>query len=247
MKPAFALLPLCVFAVACSSSSQQSNDTSADYANDIVSKTVSAQNVSTVDTTIKESETEPIAELPEAYSRFKLDALDTATIAITDTVIMTEEVIVPDETPKDTNIFRSAFNAGASFAAPAMNDSTLKSSFSNILLKAEQNGNPSSAAIMMAGKYFKTLQICAQNNRNEVALKQGIDGLDNLTAYLNDAMQSNHDIKTNLLLQKIIEKANLCRTMYQKCNEENSASADKYRPLADTLSVIQNGIFSKPK
>lgn len=261
MKTNTALIVLLAFVVSCNGGSQSDSKV------EEVITTKSVQTASTSGDTVQnnieeESEVvaatdsvvaEPQPTIPEAYSKFNLDLLDSATADLyddQDTSAAEDFAYEPEPAGADGNKYKTAFQTGVSFANHIhkrhhISDS-LRSSlshFSEMILNNEQKGDPSAAAIMMAGKYFKMLQICAERNTDEKRLKQGIDGLDNLRSYINEALQSNKDVSTNLLLQKISEKALSIRNTYEKCNTDYTGQADKYRSLADTIGVMQKNLF----
>ena len=244
MKTKPFLIILLALAVSCGSSSNQEN--SAEILPN-VSSTMSTE-TSEPSTTEPEPQEEPLTEevvetdptIPEAYSKFNLDIIDSDSLFADDTDTVSAEIALADTT--DSNQYRKAFKTGISFGAAPRQHPT-RERFKEIILKNEQKGDASSAAIMIAGKYFKMLQICADSNTDERRLKQAIDGLDNLRNYINEALQSNKDVSTNLILQKISENAIACRTVFEKCNEEYNGQADKYRNLADTISIMQKNLF----
>ncbi len=180
--------------------------------------------------------------VPEAYSKFNLDIIDDDSLTSADNDTIAVDDVIPDST--DSNKYRQAYRTGISFGAVRKGYQN-KEKFSEIILQNEQKGDASSAAIMMAGKYFKMLQMFADKTKDEKRLKQAIDGLDNLRGYINEALQSNKDVSTNILLQKISDNAMACRTVYEKCNADYDGQTDKYRALADTISIMQKNLFAE--
>lgn len=198
--------------------------------------------------TEQESETDTIVEIqepitvPEAYSKFNLDIIDDDSLVSADNDTIAVEDIITDST--DSNKYRQAYRTGISFGAVRKGRPN-NEKFSEIILQNEQKGDASSAAIMVAGKYFKMLQMFADKTKDEKRLKQAIDGLDNLRGYINEALQSNKDVSTNILLQKISDNAIACRTVYEKCNADYDGQTDKYRALADTIRIMQTNLFAE--
>ncbi len=184
---------------------------------------------------------EPIT-IPEAYSKFNLDIIDDDSLVSADNDPIAVEDIITDST--DSNKYRQAYRTGISFGAVRKGRPN-NEKFSEIILQNEQKGDASSAAIMVAGKYFKMLQMFADKTKDEKRLKQAIDGLDNLRGYINEALQSNKDVSTNILLQKISDNAIACRTVYEKCNADYDGQTDKYRALADTIRIMQKNLFAE--
>jgi hypothetical protein len=180
----------------------------------------------------------PEAQLPEAYSKYNLNMLDSA-ISSADIDTLTATASENTEIA-DSNKYKMAYQTGQSFASkPPTN------LFADLVLKAEQEGDASAAAIMMAGKYFKLLEIFAGEKFDEKKLKQGIDGLENLKKYTNEAMQSTKDINTNIILQKIVENTTQCRAIYEKCNEEYSGQTDKYQQLTAAIKDFQKNLVAE--
>ena len=239
---------LLALAVSCSQSgSQDSSSEPVLKASSEVTMDAAAPTVGTMQAeSVNESDTVTVVDsviptVPEAYSKFNLDLIDDDSVADAETDSTAEEVI-PDTT--DSNKYRQAYHTGISFGAVRKSRST-KEHFSDIILQNEQKGDASSAAIMVAGKYFKMLQMFADKNKDEKRLKQAIDGLDNLRGYINEALQSNKDVSTNILLQKISDNAMACRSVYEKCNADYDGQTDKYRALADTIHVMQKNLFAE--
>ena len=242
-KPFFIIL--LALAVSCSSNSSQESTA------EIITKSSSSMSTAasepiTEDTASQEEEPieeeVPVADptIPEAYSKFNLDIIDSDSLFADDTDTVSTEIAEADTT--DSNQYRRAYKTGISFGA-AHREHPTRERFKEIILRNEQKGDASSAAIMIAGKYFKMLQMCADRNTDERRLKQAIDGLENLRNYINEALQSNKDVSTNLILQKISDNTLACRAVFEKCNEEYNGQADKYRNLADTISIMQKNLF----
>lgn len=260
MKTKTALIVLLAFSVACNRSG---SNTDTQEKEETVSKTMQATATIGDSMQVEDNEEQVVADtitivtapqptIPEAYSKFNLDMLDSATAALYDDVdtAATEDVDDEPETAiTESNKYQMAFQAGVSFAKHIHKKHRSHDSISTIdrfsatILNNEQRGDASAAAIMMAGKYFKMLQICAERNTDEKRLKQGIDGLDNLRSYINEALQTNKDVSTNLLLQKISEKAISIRNTYEKCNTDYTGQNDKYRSLVDTIGIMQKNLF----
>ena len=200
--------------------------------------TMNIESVEESDSAISAPST-PEPSIPEAYSKYNLNLIDDDSIVSNN--VDTTGIVTIDTS--DSNKYRLAFKTGMSFGAVHKSRPT-NEQFSDIILKNEQKGDASSAAIMMAGKYFKMLQICADKNADEKRLKQAVDGLENLRNYINDALQSNKDVNTNLILQKISENTLACRSVYEKCNEDYNGESDKYRILADTIRIMQKNLFA---
>lgn len=239
---------LLALAVSCSQSGSQETSSEPVLKASEVTMEAAAPTVGTMQAeTIQESDTVVVADtvmptVPEAYSKFNLDLIDDDSVAEADADSTAEEEVIPDTT--DSNKYRQAYHTGISFGAVRKSRST-KEHFSDIILQNEQKGDASSAAIMVAGKYFKMLQMFADKNKDEKRLKQAIDGLDNLRGYINEALQSNKDVSTNILLQKISDNAMACRSVYEKCNADYDGQTDKYRALADTIHVMQKNLFAE--
>lgn len=248
MKTKTVFLILLAIAVSCSSNNNQ------ETADEIIPKASSTVSVTASDTstsgTETEAEEEPIASvipeadstIPEAYSKFNLDIIDADSLFTDDADTLSADIELVDST--DNNQYRKAFKTGISFGSAHREHHSTRERFKEIILKNEQKGDASSAAIMIAGKYFKMIQRCADRNIDERRLKEAIDGLENLRNYINEALQSNKDVSTNLILQKISDNTIACRTVFEKCNEEYNGQADKYRNLADTISIMQKNLFA---
>lgn len=243
MKAKLSIIILLLLAVSCGSKSSDSSST-AEIVTKQSSKEMSAASTETVaeDTeicdTIATTGASEEAPLPEAYSKYNLNMLDSAlSSADIDTLTATAS---ENTEIADSNKYKMAYQTGQSFASkPPTN------LFADLVLKAEQQGDASAAAIMMAGKYFKLLEIFAGEKFDEKKLKQGIDGLENLKKYTNEAMQSTKDINTNIILQKIVENTTQCRAIYEKCNEEYSGQTDKYQQLTTAIKDFQQNLVTE--
>lgn len=241
MKTRIAFILLLAFAASCSQSGTNGEEsTMAEIITTSSSKTSTMEiaSVEEFDSALN-APAAPEPPIPEAYSKYNLDLIDDDSIVSND--VDTTDIVTVDTT--DSNKYRQAYKTGISFGAVHKSRPT-NEQFSDIILKNEQKGDASSAAIMMAGKYFKMLQICADKNTDEKRLKQAVDGLENLRNYINDALQSNKDVNTNLILQKISDNTLACRSVYEKCNEDYNGESDKYRILADTIRIMQKNLFA---
>ncbi|MBR6176685.1 MAG: hypothetical protein IKQ70_02230 [Bacteroidales bacterium] len=241
MKTRITFILLLALAASCSQSGTNSEESSMAEIITTSNTTTSTMNIESVeesDSAISAPST-PEPSIPEAYSKYNLNLIDDDSIVSNN--VDTTGIVTIDTS--DSNKYRLAFKTGMSFGAVHKSRPT-NEQFSDIILKNEQKGDASSAAIMMAGKYFKMLQICADKNADEKRLKQAVDGLENLRNYINDALQSNKDVNTNLILQKISENTLACRSVYEKCNEDYNGESDKYRILADTIRIMQKNLFA---
>lgn len=242
MKARLLIIPLLALSVSCSSNSGSKSTVEQAAETSSAPKEMSAASAQTQEEAEQITGTDTAAAteapLPEAYSKYNLNLLDTAIAASgADTLSATAS---EDTEIADSNKYKMAYETGMSFASkPPTN------LFADLVLKAEQQGDASSAAIMMAGKYFKLLEIFASEQFDEKKLKQGIDGLENLKKYVNDAMQSTKDISTNIILQKIVENTTQCRAIYEKCNEEYSGQTDKYQQLTTAIKDFQQNLVTE--
>lgn len=241
MKTKIAFILLLAIAASCSQSGTKGEEsTTAEIitTSTLQTNSVEIESEEEIDTA---DSTPPAPEptIPEAYSKYNLDLIDADSVELNDTD--TTNIVTIDTT--DSNKYRQAFKTGMSFGAVHKSRPN-KEQFSDIILKNEQKGDASSAAIMIAGKYFKMLQMCADKNTDEKRIKQAVDGLENLRKYINEALQSNKDVNTNLILQKISDNTLACRSVYEKCNEDYNGETDKYRILADTIRIMQKNLFA---
>ena len=232
------LLALAASCSQCGTNSEESSMAEIITTSNTTTSTMNIESVEESDSAISAPST-PEPSIPEAYSKYNLNLIDDDSIVSNN--VDTTGIVTIDTS--DSNKYRLAFKTGMSFGAVHKSRPT-NEQFSDIILKNEQKGDASSAAIMMAGKYFKMLQICADKNADEKRLKQAVDGLENLRNYINDALQSNKDVNTNLILQKISENTLACRSVYEKCNEDYNGESDKYRILADTIRIMQKNLFA---
>ena len=241
MKAKLSIILLLVLSVSCSSNSSQSSvDKVAETASSPKEMSATSSPAQAGAAQITDTATEAVTEapLPEAYSKYNLNMLDSA-ISSADVDTLTTTASENTEIA-DSNKYKMAYETGQSFASkPSTN------LFADLVLKAEQQGDASAAAIMMAGKYFKLLEIFAGEKFDEKKLKQGIDGLENLKKYVNEAMQSTKDISTNIILQKIVENTTQCRAIYEKCNEEYSGQTDKYQQLTTAIKDFQQNLVTE--
>ncbi|MCQ2974338.1 MAG: hypothetical protein MJ211_05950 [Bacteroidales bacterium] len=135
----------------------------------------------------------------------------------------------------------SKFGKKINFKVDTLFHRHLDSVFIKTIYENENNGNSSIAAMMMAGNYFKMLQHCAKNNLNDIKLQRGIEHINHLTDYINNALQSTEDLKTNIYLQKLKTTADSCKILYQQCNENYNGEGIKYQPLIDLIDNTLNG------